>query len=80
MEQLERWGEEIPASDVIDPVVFHFRPNKWVAVDLEHQAEFDRFFHEDVGFLPSAALRDTPAIEQIGPNGAISGSNGGWDD
>jgi hypothetical protein len=76
--ELERWGDEIAASDVVDPILFNFRPNKWVHVDAEHRADFERFFQENVGFHPSAAVKGAQAVRW--PTEGISGSNEGWDD
>lgn len=81
MTPLERWGEEIPAREVVDPIVFNFRPNKFLTVDPEHRADWERFFHDNVGFAPRTATLG-PAVPAVAkyPNGGISGSNGGWDD
>jgi hypothetical protein len=77
----QEWGEEIPRGEVIDPVVFHFRPTKWVAIDEAHRCDFERFFFENVGFtIPSAGSAVQPHLRPVWPNGGISGSNDGWDD
>jgi hypothetical protein len=77
----QEWGEEIPRDEVIDPVVFHFRPTKWIVIDEAHRADFEDFFFENVGFKVPAAVAPgvRPALPAY-PNGGTSGSNGGWDD
>lgn len=76
----QEWGEEIPRSEVVDPVVFYFRPTKWIAIDEAHRADFEKFFFENVGFkVPAASSGVQPRLPPY-PNGGISGSNDGWDD
>jgi hypothetical protein len=81
MHEARQWGEEIPPKEVVNPIVFHFRPNKFLEIDAKHRAEWERFFQENVGFPPRAAAEATPgrALARY-INGGISGSNGGWDD
>jgi hypothetical protein len=76
------WGKEIPHSEVINPVVFNFRPDKFLAVDAEHRKDWEKFFHENVGVPPRSAVESAPGrmLPARYPNGGISGSNGGWDD
>lgn len=75
----EEWGEEVPADQVVNPVVFHFRPHTFVAVSEKNRAKFEKYFEENVGFPPPKV--DTPQAARASyPNGGISGSNGGWDD
>lgn len=76
----QEWGEEIPRSEVVDPVVFYFRPTKWIAIDEAHRADFEKFFFENVGFKVPAASSGVQSRLPAYPNGGISGSNEGWDD
>lgn len=76
----QEWGEEIPQGEVVNPVVFHFRPTKWIAIDEAHRADFENFFFENVGFKVPAAIPGVRPYLAAYPNGGISGSNGGWDD
>jgi hypothetical protein len=73
----KEWGEEIPLSKVVNPIIFHFRPNKYLRVGPERRKEWEQFFEENVGFRPSAPVGARAAKW---PNGGISGSNDGWDD
>jgi hypothetical protein len=52
MNETEEWGEVMPSSEVVDPIIFHFRPNNILAISPEHRADFERFFEENVGFPP----------------------------
>ena len=74
------WGEEIPVTEVVNPVVFHFRPNKFLKVNEAHRADWERFFQQNVGFPPHSAVEAGPGVAARWPNGGISGSNDGWDD
>jgi hypothetical protein len=64
-------------DQVVNPMVFHFRPHSFVAVSAENRAKFEKFFEENVGFPPPKISDD---LRPAWPNGGISGSNGGWDD
>lgn len=79
----EEWGEEIPPSEVVNPVIFHFRPNRYFRVGREKLAEWEQFFAENVGFPPSTQ-EDGAAAERTAwagsPGGGVSGSDDGWDD
>lgn len=80
MTKPENWGQEIPVDEVVNPLVFHFRPHTFVAVSAEHRAEFERYFEENVGFPPPKMKGVQNRARARYPNGGISGSNGGWDD
>lgn len=75
----EEWGEEIPRAEVVDPIVFYFRPTSWIAIDETHRADFETFFYENVGFRPPSP-HSAERLPAPWPNGGISGSNNGWDD
>ena len=83
MKKTKEWGEVLPPSEVVDPIIFHFRPNKILTVAPGHRADFEKFFEENVGFPPPPESPSTsPSTRMMSryPNGGISGSNGGWDD
>lgn len=80
MSDAKQWGEEIPLSEVVNPVIFHFRPKSFVQVKPEKLDEWEQFFAENVGFPPRRASSDQPSAAVRWPGGGISGSNGGWDD
>jgi hypothetical protein len=63
MEKAKEWGEVMPPSEVVDPIIFHFRPTKILAIAPEHRADFERFFEENVGFPPPSELPSEPPSE-----------------
>jgi hypothetical protein len=76
----ESWGKEVSIDQVVNPVVFHFRPHTFVAVSAENRAKFEKYFEENVGFPPPTTTSGDQSLRAAWPNGGISGSNGGWDD
>jgi len=76
----DAWGREVAVNDVVNPVVFHFRPHTFVAVSAENRAKFEKFFEENVGFAPPKVSSGEAGLRAAWPNGGVSGSNGGWDD
>ncbi len=74
------WGKEVPLDEVVNPVVFHFRPHTFVAVSAKNRAKFKKYFEENVGFPPPRMKGVQAKRAARWPNGGISGSNGGWDD
>jgi hypothetical protein len=81
MNDPEEWGEEIPADQVVNPIVFHFRPTQFVPTAPEDRQVWEQFFTENVGFPPPApAMASVTAQPAPYPNGGESGSNNGWDD
>jgi hypothetical protein len=78
----ERWGEVVELEDAgtekaTAPVVFHFRPNKFLKVAPERLEEWEEFFAENVGMRPD---RDLAQRWSGDPRETISGSNNDWDD
>lgn len=74
------WGETIPPDQVVNPIVYQFRPNRYIKIDDEHRGQFEEYFRENIGFGPPAAGELAPMLPAPWPNGGISGSNNGWDD
>jgi hypothetical protein len=74
-----QWGEEIPQSEVVNPVIFHFRPKSFFQVRSDKLEEWEKFFIENVGFAPTRASA-TNIVAAGWPGGGVSGCNGGWDD
>jgi len=74
------WGDRIASEDVVDPIVFHFKPTSYVQIDAEHRDEFEAYFRENIGFPPPPMNERTPSLAARWPYGGTSGSNGGWDD
>lgn len=89
-EDIENWGEVVGLNEVAAriadktagpiPVVFHFRPTKFLVVAQDHLKDWERYVAENVG------LSRLPQVEDGGypwtgdPRETISGSAGGWDD
>lgn len=73
------WGEEIRSNDVVNPVVFHFKPKQFIQVAPENLAEWEQFFLENVGLRPAPKVEGARAWAGS-PGGSISGSDDGWDD
>ena len=79
------WGEVVELNEVgaklsgKAPIVFHFRPTKYLMVSEEKLKDFEKFFAENVGLRP-----EPPTEGEVGamraPSWCISGSNGDWDD
>lgn len=78
MKKPKDWGDVLSPEEVVNPVIFHFRPNKVLSIDPKHRADFEKFFEENVGFPPPERTGAMRAAAY--PNGGISGSNDGWDD
>jgi hypothetical protein len=91
------WGEEIALRPSgTGPIVFHFRPTKYLLVKKEKRAEWEAMFRKYVGAVPDKALLPelrqhrgdhAPVPELRGdypwsgdPHETISGSGDGWDD
>lgn len=74
------WGEELDPSEVVNPVVFYFRPNKYVKVGADRLRDWEELFAEKVGFRPAPRAGATAMPWAGSPGGCISGSNGDWDD
>jgi hypothetical protein len=81
-ENIEEWGEVVELSEVgrekaTAPVVFNFRPTKFLKVAPERLNDWEEFFAENVGMRPD---RELAGFWTNDPKETISGSNGGWDD
>jgi hypothetical protein len=74
MEKAKEWGEVMPPSEVVDPIIFHFRPNKILAISPEHRADFERFFEENVGFPPPSEFLSEPPSESPSQSSSKSSS------
>jgi hypothetical protein len=82
-QDVEKWGEVIELnSENTGPIVFHFRPTKFLKVAPEYIHEWEEIFSNYVGLPP-----DKKHLQSLNPNGwsgdpkeTISGSNGDWDD
>lgn len=72
------WGKVVRLEDASPgPIVFHFRPTKYLEVKPEKLKEWEQLFMKNVGLKPSRKL----AHEWSGdPHETISGSNDDWDD
>jgi hypothetical protein len=73
------WGQEVVevGDGAPGPVVFHFRPTRYLVVDPQRREDWQDLFARNVGLRPDLEL----AHEWSGdPRETISGSGDGWDD
>jgi hypothetical protein len=72
------WGREIVevGEERAGPVVFHFRPTRYLRVSPDRLRDWEELFAKNVG------LRLDRGLLPMGddPGGTISGSNDDWDD
>jgi hypothetical protein len=78
MKASDDWGEVVELSaEATGPIVFHFRPNKYMRVAPERLREWEEFFAVNVGLRPDVELARAWSGD---PKETISGSNDDWDD
>lgn len=90
---LESWGEEItldgkkkdgqPFSQDqnFSPIVFHFKPNKYLIVANDKLKEWEEYFAENVGLRFDKNLAQSGGVvTQMRRSETICGCNDGWDD
>jgi hypothetical protein len=70
------WGDVVELGDRTGPVVFHFRPTKYIQVEPDRLKDWEKLFMENVGLLPDRELVGWSGD----PKETISGSNDDWDD
>ena len=72
------WGDRVTdlGEERAGPVVFHFRPTKYLEVPEDRLDEWKKLFMENVGMRPDRDL----ARWSGDPKETISGSNQDWDD
>lgn len=91
----ETWGEtfELDAART-GPIVFHFRPTKYMVVPAEKRRDWEQMFQKYVGLMPDKKLIPELQRREAGagpdeaakypwsgdPKETISGSNDDWDD
>jgi len=75
--KIEKWGEEIVefSPHTTGPIVFHFRPTKYVRVTPDRLSDWEEFFAENVGLRAQLTHKWTGD-----PHETVSGSGDGWDD
>ncbi len=81
--KVDKWGEVTElSSEKTGPIVFHFRPTKYMQVAPEHLHEWEEMFAKYVGLKPDKKLLKSlnPSAWSGDPKETISGSNGDWDD
>lgn len=81
--ELKDWGEVVELkSEETGPIVFHFRPTRYMKVAPEHLAAWEKLFAKHVGLPPQKKHLQSlnPAMWSGDPKETISGSNDGWDD
>ena len=73
----EEWGKPIPAKKAnLMPVVFAFRPDRFVKVAPERLKDWEKLFADRVGLKPQRA----GGLVGLHPDETISGSGNDWDD
>jgi hypothetical protein len=73
---VEEWGEVMELGRETGPVVFHFRPTKYLTVTPDRLRDWEELFIKNVGLRP-----DKDLVGWSGdPKETISGSNDDWDD
>ena len=81
--KLEQWGEVVELNDIgrigkeASPIVFHFRPTKYLKIAPERLKDWENFFAQNVGLRPDRGLAQGWSGD---PRETISGSNDDWDD
>jgi hypothetical protein len=76
-----RWGEVVKLDrKTTGPIVFHFRPNKYMRVNEAHLKEWEKLFAAYVGVPPNRAHFKELYEWSGDPGETISGSNNGWDE
>jgi hypothetical protein len=69
------WGEELRSEEVVNPLVFHFKPDRFIRVAPERLRDWEQLFLENVGLRPAREARAGGVVSYT-----VSGSAGGWDD
>ena len=54
MEISEDWGEVVEPAEAVGPIVFQFRPTRYVKEAPERLKEWEAFFVENTGLAPDA--------------------------
>jgi hypothetical protein len=73
----EAWGKPISTEKVERlPIVFAFRPDRFVAVAPEKLRDWETLFADRVGLKPGLA----EGLVGLHPDETISGSGNDWDD
>jgi hypothetical protein len=75
----EEWGEVVELREETGPIVFHFRPTKYMRVAPDRLKEWEEFFARNVGLRPDRSLA-SDYMWSGDPKETISGSNDDWDD
>jgi len=88
----EDWGRIVEIEQVSEqdretlggpyPIVFHFRPNRFIVVSDDKREDWAKHFEANVGALPKKPTLDRRLLEGWSgdPKETISGSNSDWDD
>lgn len=51
------WGEEIRSNEVVNPLVFHFKPRQFLRVAPENLSQWEQLLLENVGLRPTSSGR-----------------------
>jgi hypothetical protein len=78
MDVSERWGEVVEDAELeATPVVYHFRPTRYVRVSPRRLQEWERYFEANVGFPPT---KGASSLRLDARSATMSGSHDSWDD
>lgn len=73
---IAEWGTTTEADQATVPVVFYFRPTRYVRVRPDRLEEWKRYFLENVGLDPDSEM----SPDLAGLSASMSDSRHGWDD
>ena len=75
---IEDWGRLVDEeAEEATPVVYHFRPTRYVRVAPERLREWEEYFAENVGLVPE---HGASSLDLKGRSATMSGSHHAWDD
>ena len=74
---IEDWGRVVEASEAGMPVVYHFRPTRYERVAPERLREWEEYFAQNVGLVPTDAAA---SLDLEGRTASMSGTRYGWGD
>jgi hypothetical protein len=75
---IEDWGHVVEEAGEATPVVYHFRPTRYVRVAPERLRDWEDYFAKHVGLVPDRAAS---SLDLDHRSATMSGShNRAWDD
>jgi hypothetical protein len=74
---IEDWGRLVEGSGAATPVVYQFRPTRYVRVAPERLQEWEEYFAKNVGLVPE---HGASSLGLHNRSATMSGSHHAWDD